>query len=66
MPRCTAAYAKLGCTRKRNPRLVQIVVVGQQRSGDALRGILQIVIGEHAIDGDDGAARSSHPGHDTM
>jgi hypothetical protein len=46
MPRCTAAYAKLGCTRKRNPRLVQIVVVGQQRSGNALRGIVQIVVGE--------------------
>ena len=61
-----------GCIRKarvheeRNPRLVQIVVVGQQRSGDALRGIVQIVVGEHAIHGDDGAARNSHPGQDTM
>ena len=58
MPRCTAAYAKLGVHEKRDARLVQIVVVGQQRSGDAPRGVVQIVVGEHAIGGDDGAARS--------
>ncbi len=46
-----ALHGCIGKTRvheERNARLVQIVVVGQQRPGNALRGIVQIVVGEQS------------------
>ena len=42
---------------KRDARLVQIVVVGKQRPGDAPRGLVQIVVRESAIGRDDRATR---------
>ena len=60
MPRCTAAYAKLGGTKKRDARLVQVGVVAEQRAGDAPRRVIELVVRERAVGGNDGGAGFTH------
>ena len=52
-------------------RLTQIVVVAEQRAGDARRRVIEILIRERAVGGNDGGAGRSHgavnrPGADSL
>ena len=64
-----ALHGRIGEARRheeRDARLVQVVVVGEQRSGDAPRGVVELVVGERAVGGDDrGATAHGIQGQDS-
>ena len=52
-----------GRHEERHARLLEIVVVAEQRAGDAARRVVELLIGVGAIDGDDGRPRNGVGGH---
>ena len=60
MPRCTAAYAKLGGTKNATRVWFRSVVVAEQRACDAPRCVIELVVRERAVGGNDGGAGFTH------
>ncbi len=60
IPRCTAAYAKLGGTKNATRVWFRSALSAEQRAGNTPRHLVELVVGERAVGGNDGGAGFTH------